>query len=121
MDDAIYENLSSKFPELVQEPYDKLKKIDEVWMKSEDGKKRWREFIEEYKDTVKDYNFGSLIRTDANDEYGERNTIFGKSHLSDLYINLSYLYSSDTNAGELRVDAINIDSHTNPVDVIISS
>jgi len=30
-----------------------------------------------YKDKVKDYNFGSLIRTDARDEYGEKNTIFG--------------------------------------------
>jgi hypothetical protein len=26
---------------------------------------------------VKDFNFGSLIRTDCRDEYGERNTIFG--------------------------------------------
>ena len=32
-----------------------------------------------YKDKVKDYNFGSLIRTDARDEYGEKNTIFGIS------------------------------------------
>lgn len=31
-----------------------------------------------YKDTVKDYNFGSLIRTDAHDEYSEKNTIFSK-------------------------------------------
>lgn len=30
-----------------------------------------------YKEKVKDYNFGSLIRTDAKDEYGEANTIFG--------------------------------------------
>lgn len=34
------------FPELATEPYDKLTKIDEEWMKSNDGKKRWREFIE---------------------------------------------------------------------------
>jgi hypothetical protein len=31
-----------------------------------------------YKEKVKDYNFGSLIRTDAGEEYGEANTIFGK-------------------------------------------
>jgi len=30
-----------------------------------------------YKDKVKDYNFGSLIRMDARDEYAETNTIFG--------------------------------------------
>lgn len=32
-----------------------------------------------YKDTIKDYNFGSLIRTDARDEYSETNTIFSES------------------------------------------
>ena len=31
-----------------------------------------------YKDTVKDYNFGSLIRTDASGEYSETNTIFSE-------------------------------------------
>jgi hypothetical protein len=32
-----------------------------------------------YEKKVKDYNFGSLIRTDARQEYGETNTIFGTS------------------------------------------
>ena len=77
IDDEIFEDLSAKFPELVTEPYETLIKLDEDWMKSADGKKRWSEFIEQYKDKVKDYNFGSLIRTDCRDEYGERNTIFG--------------------------------------------
>lgn len=45
-------------------------------MKSKEGKEKWRKFIESYKDTVKDYNFGSLIRTNARDEYSETNTIF---------------------------------------------
>jgi hypothetical protein len=35
------------FPELSEPPYDKLVRIDEDWMKSADGKKRWRGFIEE--------------------------------------------------------------------------
>lgn len=35
-------------------------------------------FISRYKDKVKDYNFGSLIRTDARDEYSEKNTIFSE-------------------------------------------
>ncbi|THH03241.1 hypothetical protein EW145_g6412 [Phellinidium pouzarii] len=76
IDDEIFEDLSAKFPELVTSPYDKLIKLDEEWMKSSDGKKRWRDFIEGYKDKVKDYNFGSLIRMDCRDEYGETNTIF---------------------------------------------
>lgn len=37
-----------------------------------------------YKETVKDYNFGSLIRTDAGDEYSEKNTIFSE-HLSSTF------------------------------------
>ena len=31
-----------------------------------------------YKEKVKDYNFGSLIRTDSRLEYEETNTIFGE-------------------------------------------
>ena len=35
--------------------------------------------IHRYENKVKDYNFGSLIRTDARKEYAEDNTIFGAS------------------------------------------
>lgn len=31
-----------------------------------------------YEKKIKDFNFGSLIRTDATQEYGETNTIFGQ-------------------------------------------
>lgn len=77
-DDDIFKDFSEKFPELVSPPYDGLIKLNEDMMKSADGKKRWREFIEAYKDKVADYNFGSLIRTNAKDEYAETNTIFGE-------------------------------------------
>ncbi|KAI0342492.1 DUF757-domain-containing protein [Trametopsis cervina] len=76
LDDEIFDHLKKDFPELFEEPYEKITKLDEEWMKSKDGKERWRKFIETYKDSVKDYNFGSLIRTDARDEYSETNTIF---------------------------------------------
>jgi len=33
------------FPEFAEESYEKLTKLDEDWMKSKEGKKRWREFI----------------------------------------------------------------------------
>ena len=79
LDDEIFEHLGQAFPELMEEPYDKITKIDEEAMKSKEGKKRWRDFIETYKDKVKDYNFGSLIRMDAREEYAEDNTIFGAS------------------------------------------
>jgi len=76
LDDEIYEHAISTFPELTANDYAGFVKLDEDWMKSEDGKKRWREFINAYEKKVKDYNFGSLIRTDARGEYSETNTIF---------------------------------------------
>lgn len=76
IDDEIFEDTMKTFPEFAEPPHAKLIKLDEDWMKTPEGKKRWREFMERYKEKVKDYNFGCLIRTDAEDEYGEKNTIF---------------------------------------------
>ena len=101
IDDEIYNDLMETFPELSQEPYEKLAKIDEDWMKNADMKKRWRDFMEEYKETVKDYNFGSLIRTDASDEYGEKNTIFGKLLLPWYRNALSHVLHSSSHAGKI--------------------
>ncbi|KAJ6625071.1 DUF757-domain-containing protein [Mycena sp. CBHHK59/15] len=76
LDDEIYEDTLTTFPELAEDAHAKLVKLDEEWMKSAEGKERWRKFIESYKKKIKDYNFGSLIRTDSRQEYGESNTIF---------------------------------------------
>ncbi|EGO01256.1 hypothetical protein SERLA73DRAFT_179390 [Serpula lacrymans var. lacrymans S7.3] len=76
LDDEIYDHLMKTFPEFADPPHDKLVRLDEDWLKSDDGKKKWRDFIQAYENKVKDYNFGSLIRTDARLEYGETNTIF---------------------------------------------
>jgi len=76
LDDEIFEHTMAEFPELNEPPHDKVTKLDEEWLKSPEGKERWRKFINSYEKKVKDYNFGSLIRTDARDEYGEKNTIF---------------------------------------------
>lgn len=85
LDDEIFEDLKTTFPELLEPPYKMLIKLDEDWMKSVDGKDRWRKFIGGYEKTVTDYNFGSLIRTDSTNEYGETNTIFG-AYRSHLYL-----------------------------------
>ncbi|TFY59932.1 hypothetical protein EVG20_g7608 [Dentipellis fragilis] len=74
-DDEIFEHVMKDFTELT-EPHEKLVRLDEDWMKSKDGKERWRAFIAAYEKKIKDYNFGSLIRTDAEKEYSETNTIF---------------------------------------------
>jgi len=84
------------FPELAEPPHSKVGVIDEEWMKTTEGKERWRKFINayvrlllsvnvyfttavcSYEKKITDYNFGALIRTDASDEYGEKNTIFGE-------------------------------------------
>jgi len=76
LDDEIFTHTMEFFPELSVDGHVKLTKLDEEWMKSEDGKKRWRTFINSYEKKIKDYNFGSLIRTDARQEYAEANTIF---------------------------------------------
>lgn len=34
-----------EFPELAEEPYNGLRKLDEDWMKTAEGKNRWRKFI----------------------------------------------------------------------------
>jgi hypothetical protein len=45
LDDEIFNHLSETFPEMVKEPYEGLKKLDENMMKSDKGKKSWRGFI----------------------------------------------------------------------------
>ena len=75
-DDELFEDTLATFPELAENDHEKLTKIDEDWLKSEDGKKKWREFIARHENKIKDFNFGCLIRTDARGEYGETNTMF---------------------------------------------
>lgn len=45
LDDEIYNHTMEFFPELSVDNHAKLTKLDEEWMKSEDGKNRWRTFI----------------------------------------------------------------------------
>lgn len=65
----------TEFPELVENP-ERIKALDEDIMKDANGKERWRKFIAAYEKRVDDYNFGSLIRTDAAGEYSQVNSIF---------------------------------------------
>ncbi|KAF8558558.1 DUF757-domain-containing protein [Imleria badia] len=76
LDDDIFDHTMATFPEFNANGHEKLLKLDEDWLKSEEGKTKWRDFINQYETKVKDYNFGSLIRTDATREYSETNTIF---------------------------------------------
>ncbi|WPK24470.1 hypothetical protein PUMCH_001744 [Australozyma saopauloensis] len=72
-DDDIYEALLEDFPEFKEK--EKVAVINEDEMKSAAGKARWRAFCEKFKE-IDDYNFGTLLRTRADGEYSEENTIF---------------------------------------------
>lgn len=73
MDDEIFEDLMTRFPEF--KDTENLRNLDEDKMKSPEGKQRWRDFIMPYEKTLTDYNFGTLIRRDADREYAEDNCI----------------------------------------------
>jgi len=68
-DDLIYKRFREVFPEF------DIEKLNEDQMKSNEGKELWRKFCEEFRDQVEDYNYGTLIRTDAKGEYTSENTI----------------------------------------------
>jgi hypothetical protein len=44
-DDEIFEHTLREFPEFADAPHTGLIKLDEDWMKSKEGKERWRAFI----------------------------------------------------------------------------
>jgi hypothetical protein len=47
-DDEIFEHTLREFPEFADAPHTGLVTINEDWMKSKDGKERWRTFINAY-------------------------------------------------------------------------
>lgn len=72
-DDDIFEALLEDFPEF-KDPA-KVAVISESEMKSALGKARWRAFCEKFKE-IEDYNFGTLLRVKAAEEYSQENTLF---------------------------------------------
>jgi len=85
-DDAILAQFQEEFPE-----FDVGGVIDEDAMKSKEGKERWRAFISKYEDKIEDFNFGTMVRADAADEYGEKEAIFGTFLLIYLYATIKGL------------------------------
>ena len=72
IDNDILEHFQKDFPEI-----DVAETIDEEKMKSKEGKERWRKFMMSYEKKIDDYNFGTMLRSNAKFEYGEKETIFG--------------------------------------------
>ncbi|BFZ58424.1 hypothetical protein PYCC9005_005486 [Savitreella phatthalungensis] len=75
LDDAIYLHLVSAFPQYSTKE-GTAEPLDEDRMKSSEGKAAWRTFMMKYEKVVDDYNFGTMLRKRADDEYTESNTIF---------------------------------------------
>ncbi|KZT54990.1 DUF757-domain-containing protein [Calocera cornea HHB12733] len=74
IDEEIWEDFKKEFPELADFP-DKLVNLDEEELKSAEAKKRWRTWMAKYEKKVKDYNFGTLLRNNVKEEYGENNAM----------------------------------------------
>jgi len=74
IDDEIFEDFKKEFPELADFP-EKLGNLDEDELKNPEAKKRWRTWMVKYEKKVKDYNFGTLLRNNPKEEYGENNAM----------------------------------------------
>ncbi|CAL9738488.1 hypothetical protein MOSE0_N12552 [Monosporozyma servazzii] len=72
-DDDIYNKFIEHFPEY--KDIERVRKFDEEELKSKIAKERWRKYIALF-ETIEDYNFGTLLRTDSTEEYGQHGTIF---------------------------------------------
>ncbi|XP_030764515.1 protein PBDC1-like [Sitophilus oryzae] len=68
-DDLIYKLFREEFPDL------KIDIIIESELKSTKEKAKWRPFCERFKNIVEDYNYGTLLRSDASSDYSEENTM----------------------------------------------
>ncbi|KAI8344225.1 hypothetical protein BC941DRAFT_6529 [Chlamydoabsidia padenii] len=72
IDDEINQDFEENFPEI-----DVLHLDEQKHFKSPEAKEKWRLWINKYEKRVKEFNFGSLVRIDARDDYTEQNTMFG--------------------------------------------
>ncbi|XP_055337554.1 protein PBDC1-like [Paramacrobiotus metropolitanus] len=68
-DDRLYTDFKKSFPDFHLSPL----VIEEL--KSDEAKEKWRTFMKEYENDVADFNYATLLRIDANQDYSETNTI----------------------------------------------
>nr|CAG4648982.1 EOG090X0HAI [Polyphemus pediculus] len=69
LDDQIYKEFRALFPSL------SVAVINQDEIKSPEAKECWRSFCENYKETVEDYNYATLLRLDSSLDYSEANSI----------------------------------------------
>ncbi|KAL8570354.1 hypothetical protein ACOMHN_035772 [Nucella lapillus] len=68
VDEDIYTTFRATFPDM------KVDIVCEDDMKSVKSKEVWRDYIEDFKDRVQDYNLGTLLRISSQEGYTEENT-----------------------------------------------
>ena len=70
IDDEIYAAFRSEFPDF------QVAVLDVEQMKSTDAKAKWRPWMMAFDGRVEDFNFGTLLRLDAREDYTEENSLF---------------------------------------------
>ncbi|XP_059161660.1 protein PBDC1-like isoform X2 [Physella acuta] len=70
IDDKIYEQFRKEFPDL------NVAKLDEEDLKSPESKEKWRNFCESFKGEIEDFNMGTLLRLNCEDDYNPDSTTF---------------------------------------------
>ncbi|KAM9735047.1 protein PBDC1 isoform 1-T2 [Menidia menidia] len=70
LDDRIYSSFRENFRDL------DVRKLQEDQLKSPQAKERWRPFCNQFEGLVEDFNYGTLLRLDSEQDYSPENTIF---------------------------------------------
>ena len=88
--------------------------IDDKCFQSKEGKEQWRNWVNQYKDTLKDFNFGSLLRTDPTQDYSAENTVQTsfQFYVECLRFSVCELNSSPLKLHEIKKDTIRKSSMT---------
>lgn len=71
IDDEMYADFRKEWPDLDVSKLHEMKDF-----KTEKSKAKWRDWIKKYEDKVKDFNFGTILRVDASQDYGPDNAFF---------------------------------------------
>jgi hypothetical protein len=68
-DEEVYQAFRSSFPTLA------ISEIDLSSLKSEEAKKVWRPFCNQFEGVIEDFNYATLLRMDCKKDYSDENTV----------------------------------------------
>ncbi|CAL8386715.1 unnamed protein product [Boreogadus saida] len=70
VDDTIYTAFRETFKDM------DIKMLHPDLLKSAEAKESWRPFCNQFEDVIEDFNYGTLLRLNCEQDYTEENTIF---------------------------------------------